>query len=221
MQAIRMSIAATAASILLNASSMSNSLLLVIYKSRMSSSSFPHKIEIKFPLINFPNIVYPRVVAAVLEMKERDVIFSIIHGTTKTGRDCFNRVEWRISFAYTRGCRNEILVQSVEHIFCKCYKVKAAWQWTRQKLMELWTDHGPAVIATNMEILMLMYPPCRKEVAVSFLLGTFLEQVHSEVMLKGKDLLVDTLKGVLRSRLTQNRSRAVPFVFLPHDWLQH
>ena len=118
-----------------------------------------------------------------------------------------------------QACKNETLIQSVEHIFCKCYKVRAAWQWTRQKLTELWTDHGPAVVATNMEILMQMYPPCRKEVVVSFLLGTFLEQVHSEVMLKGKDLLVDTLKGVLRFRLTQTRSRAVPFVFLPQNWL--
>ena len=30
------------------------------------------------------------------------------------------------------------------------------------------------------------------------------EQVHKEVMLKEKELLVNTLKGVLKSRLTQN-----------------
>jgi hypothetical protein len=70
-----------------------------------------------------------------------------------------------------------------------------------------------------MEIIMLMYPSCRKEVKVSFLLGTFLEQVHKEVMLKEKELLVNTLKGVLTSRLTQNRSRAVPDVLLPQNCL--
>ena len=50
-------------------------------------------------------------------------------------------------------------------------------------------------------------------------MGTFLEQVLKEVMLKEKELLMNTLKGVLRSRLTQNRSRAVPDVLLPQNWL--
>lgn len=190
-----------------------------IYKSRMSSSSTPPKVEIKYPLVNFPNIVYPRVVPAVLEMKVRDVIFSIVHGIYKNRERLLQQGRVDNQLCPNQACKNETLIQSVEHIFCKCYKVRAAWQWTRQKLTELWTDHGPAVVATNMEILMQMYPPCRKEVVVSFLLGTFLEQVHSEVMLKGKDLLVDTLKGVLRFRLTQTRSRAVPFVFLPQNWL--
>ena len=70
-----------------------------------------------------------------------------------------------------------------------------------------------------MEIIMQMYPSCRKEIECSFLLGTFLELVHREVMVKGKELLVNTLKGVLRARLTQNRSRAVPDVLLPQNWL--
>ena len=83
--------------------------------------------------------------------------------------------------------------------------------------MELFADGGPAVVATNMEMIMQMYPSCRKEVECSFLLGTFLEQVHKEVMLKEKELLVNTLKGVLRSRLTQNRSKAVPDVLLPQS----
>ena len=50
-------------------------------------------------------------------------------------------------------------------------------------------------------------------------MGTFLELVHREVMVKGKELLVNTLKGVLQAKLTQNRSRAVPDVLLPQNWL--
>ena len=40
-------------------------------------------------------------------------------------------------------------------------------------------------------------------------------------MQKEKELLVNTLKGVLKSRLSQNRSRAVPSVLLPQNWLSH
>ena len=107
----------------------------------------------------------------------------------------------------------------IEPIICSCYKVRAAWQWTKLKLTELWADEGPAVGATNMEIIMQMYPSCRKEIECSFILGTFLEQVHREVMSGEKELLVSTLRGVLRARVTQNRSRAVPHVLFPQNWL--
>jgi hypothetical protein len=190
-----------------------------IYKSRMSSIGTPPKVEQKHPLVNFPNIVYPRVVPAVLEMKVRDIIFSIVHGIYKNRERLFQQGRAENQLCPNQACKNETLTQSIEHIFCSCYRVRAAWQWTKQKLMELLADGGPAVVTTNKEIIMQMYPSCRKEVEVSFILGTFLEQVHKEVMLKEKELLVNTLKGVLRSRLTQNRSRAVPDVLLPQNWL--
>ena len=85
-------------------------------------------------------------------------------------------------------------------------------------MADLWADEGPAVTATNLEIIMQMYPTCKKEIECSFLLGNFLEQVHREVMSKEKELLVSTRKGVLRARLTQNLSRAVPNVLLPQNW---
>jgi hypothetical protein len=54
-----------------------------IYKSRMSSIGTPPRVQQINPLVNFPNIVYPRVAPAVLEMKVRDIIFSIVHGIYK------------------------------------------------------------------------------------------------------------------------------------------
>ena len=66
---------------------------------------------------------------------------------------------------------------------------------------------------------MQMYSACRKEIECSFLLGTFLEQVDREVSCKGKELLVCALNGVLRARLTQNRSIVVPDVLLTQNWL--
>ena len=51
-----------------------------IYKLRMSSPLTPPKIEHKFPLINFPGLVYPRMNHEVLEAKQKDVMFAIVHG---------------------------------------------------------------------------------------------------------------------------------------------
>ena len=47
-----------------------------------------------------------------------------------------------------------------------------------------------------------------------FILGTFLELVDSEVISKQKELLLDTLLGVLKSKMMCMGSRAVPQVQL-------
>ena len=202
-----------------NKSILKNVTTKAIYTSRMTDMLVPPKVELKFPQVNFKKLVYPRVVPAVLEMKVRDVIFSIVHGIYKNRERLFQQGRVEDQLCPNQACKNETLTQTIEHTFCSCYKVRAAWQWTKQKLTELWADEGPAVGATNMQIIMQMYPSCRKEIECSFLLGTFLELVHREVMVKGKELLVNTLKGVLQAKLTQNRSRAVPDVLFPQNWL--
>ena len=45
-----------------------------------------------------------------------------------------------------------------------------------------------------------------------FLVGTYVELVNQEVMSKQKDLLVNTVVGVLKARSEHARSRSVPQV---------
>jgi hypothetical protein len=45
-----------------------------IYRSRMASLLTPPKAENKFPLVNFPNILYPRMTHAGGEAEGRDVL---------------------------------------------------------------------------------------------------------------------------------------------------
>ena len=45
-------------------------------------------------------------------------------------------------------------------------------------------------------------------------MGTYVELVDREVVLKEKELLVDTLIGVLRTKTESARSRAVPQVHI-------
>ena len=65
-------------------------------------------------------------------------------------------------------------------------------------------------VVTNMDVLMQMYPSHRKEGNVYFILGTYLEQVYKEGMVKEKELLVNTsaqggiLAGSLGARFPRN-----------------
>ena len=103
----------------------------------------------------------------------------------------------------------------MEHIVCLCYRVRTAWLWLKDKVLQLLSDQGPAVAVSNTELLMLMYPKCRREAEVVFLLSTFMELVHREVTGKQKELMVGTVRGVLRAKVEKFTSRAVPQIQLP------
>ena len=83
------------------------------------------------------------------------------------------------------ACRRENLVQDVEHLFCTCYKVRTAWQWTKRKMLELQRDQGRPPDIRNMDFILAMFPKSRHE--VECILGTFVELVDREIDLKHKE----------------------------------
>ena len=66
-----------------------------IYTSRMTDLLIPPKVELKFPQVNFKQLVYPRIQNKVLEAKQRDLLFSLTHGIYRNRAVLFqqNRVE--------------------------------------------------------------------------------------------------------------------------------
>ena len=115
------------------------------------------------------------------------------------------------------ACKTEGLTQDIEHIFCACYKVKAAWQWLRDKMVGLLSGPGPPPVLSNIMIIMAMFPKHMQETECMFLLGTYIELVDRESVSKQKELLVNTLLGVLKTKAQYVRSRSVPqfHLFLP------
>ena len=98
----------------------------------------------------------------------------------------------------------------MEYIFCLCYKVRAAWSWTRRKMLEFLTDYCRSPDVSNTDILMARFPKCMQERECILLLGTYVELVDRESVLKQKELLVNTVIGVLQTKTVSARSRAVP-----------
>ena len=74
------------------------------------------------------------------------------------------------------------------------------------------SDLGPPAVISNTDIILAQFPTCRQETECMFLLGTYMELIDSEVMSKQKELLLDTLVGVIKSRMVYITSRAVPQV---------
>ena len=186
-----------------------------IYISRITDLLVPPKVELKFPQVNFKELVYPRLQSKILEVKQKDLLFSLAHGIYRNRARLFEQNRAEDSLCPNSACKRENLVQDVEHLFCTCYKVKAAWQWTRMKMLEMMRDQGRPPDVRNMDFILSMFPKCRQEAAVMLLLGTFVELVDRETVMKQKELLVNTVIGVLQNKSEYMQRRAVPQVQLP------
>ena len=189
-----------------------------IYTSRMKDLLVPPKVESRFPQVNF-KLVYSRMNHMVLETRQKDVSYSIIHGLFKNRDRLYQQGRVDDGLCQHQACKHSSLVESVEHIFCLCFRVRTAWIWLRDKVLELMSDQGPAPVVSNTELLMLMYPKCRREAEAAFLICTFLELVEREVAGKQKELMVGTVRGVLRAKVEQLSIRAVPQITFPPGWI--
>ena len=183
-----------------------------MYKARMKDLLSPPKVEVKFPQVNFQELVYPRINHAVLEAKQKDLLFSLTHNLYPNRQRLFQQRRTEDALCLNPACKREGLVQDVEHIFCSCYKVRSAWHWTRRKLLELVTELGPPLAVSNLDIILAKFPTCRQEVECIFLLGTYVELVDRETVSAQKELLLNTFLGVLRVKTNNLSYRAVPRV---------
>ena len=183
-----------------------------IYTSRMNDLLVPPKAELKFPQADFTELVYPRLQNRALEVRQRDLLFSLTHGIYCNRARLFLQNRAEDNLCPNPACKRENLVQDIEHLFCTCYKVRAAWGWTKSKLLELLRDQGRPPDIQNMDFILAMFPRSRHDVECTLILGTFVELVDREIVMKHKDLLVNTVVGVLRNKLEYAKKRAVPQV---------
>ena len=84
------------------------------------------KVEDKFPIVNFQELVYPRIENAGLEVKQKDLLFSIVHGIYRNRVRLYEQKRTDDALCPNQACRREELRQDIEHIFCSCYNVRSA-----------------------------------------------------------------------------------------------
>ena len=109
----------------------------------------------------------------LLETKQRDVNYAITHGIYKNRHRLLKQHRVDDSLCSNQACRISGMEETVEqeHVFSLCFKVQTAWIWLREKVIEMMRDQGPAPSISNTELLMFMYPGCRREAEVTFLLN--------------------------------------------------
>ena len=97
--------------------------------------------------------------------------YAITHGIYKTRHRLFQQHRVEDTLCQHQACKRSGMDETVEHIFALCYKVRTAWIWLREKLIEMMSDQGPAPALSNTELLLFKYPRFRREAEVTFLLS--------------------------------------------------
>ena len=143
-----------------------------IYRSKLENITTPPKVEKKFPSVNFKELVYPRLTNPVLEAKQKDILFSLVHGIYPNRARLSMQGRANDNLCPHLAYKMEGLTQDIEHIFCTCYRVRAAWKWMRDKVMGLLSGPGPPPVLSNSTIIMAMFPKGLQAMECMFLLGT-------------------------------------------------
>jgi hypothetical protein len=126
----------------------------------------------KVPHVDFKELVYPRLQNKVLEVKQRDLLFSLAYGIYRNSARLFQQNRAEDNLCPDPACKRENLVQDVEHLFCTCQKVRAVWQWTKRKMLELLRDQGRPPDIRNMDFILAMFPKSGHELECTLILGT-------------------------------------------------
>ena len=178
-----------------------------IYEGRAAYVIPPPKIQEKYPHVDFPALVYPRLCYNILEGESKDTLFSLVNNIFYNKERMFQQGRLQDPSCQLPECQGRI--QDREHIFTSCFLVAEAWVWLRSRLLRLLpTTVGAAGISSE-DFLLLQFPMDTMDKECVWLIGNYCDIVNNSVTGRRCKLGSDKLAGRLRARLTRLRNRAV------------
>ena len=165
------------------------------------------KITEKYSEVNFPADVWPRLSYSVLTAVPRQAIFDAIHGLTRN-RSRLHQ-QGRAGDPWCQVCPWTVPLQppksDLEHIYCSCVMVRAAWLYTRSLLYQ----HQPQLRGSrDSDLVSYRFPQGNLDAEAVWLLATYQEMVQELCLARGVRILPLALKGRFKERLLMSRTRA-------------
>ena len=118
-----------------------------IYEGRAAFVIPPPKIQEKHHMIDFPDLVFPRLNYQILEADPKDILFTLVHNIFYNKERMFLQGRLQDPFCPIPECSGK--VQDREHMFCSCFLVAEAWVWLRSRLVQLLPTTNGAVGVTS------------------------------------------------------------------------
>ena len=179
-----------------------------IYASRASD------VEVKFPGVNFLELVYPRLNSKILEAEPRDTLFCMIHNLHPTRERLHQQRRAQDPFCPIPQCQGKL--QNREHLFSSCYLVSWAWLWLHTKLLQLLLTTVGAVAISSVEFLLLTFPKDTMDKELVWMIGNFCDIVLKVSIAKKRRLSAVHVSSVMISCLQSQKNRAVVQPLIHH-----
>ena len=158
------------------------------------------------------SLVWERVGSLMLEPRAREVMYMVINNLYPTQERLFriNRdkpVDKRRVWSDRCQRCNQGVIQDCTHLFMECEKVREGWYWVRGRLGLLLQNFQGL---SNYEILHLCFPKELMEKEVMWLMGVWVDLVQEEVVLKGRKLGDQLVRGHFRYKFLTTLTMKIP-----------
>ena len=150
-------------------------------------------------------MVWPRCALAVLEPAVRQLVFELVHGLIRNRARLFD--QRRVEDPWCRACP-EVAGRrprhDTTHIFTGCSLVGQTWKYVRALVRR----HQPSgELLTDKELVSFTFPAGGQDREVVWILANYFHVVWSGCEIKGRELQVFGVRGLLRSKVKSEKLR--------------
>ena len=161
------------------------------------TTSFPPpKVVFKFDIEW--QMVWERLDSPVLDPKAREYLFMIINNIVPN-RD---RLYQKMNMVNSPCCTLCNVREDNAHFFTECILVREAWGWIRLRLLSLLPDDSART--SNFEFLNLMFVKHVMDKEVVWLIGTAVEFIWAEKVMRNRKVKVEHLIGHMKLQYKAN-----------------
>ena len=183
-----------------------------IYQEYTSDIPEP-KVTDKFPEVNFPSDVWPRLSYTMLPAGPRQIVFDSIHGLSRNRARLYQ--QRRVSDPWCSVCPRQVplrpAVSDMQHIYCNCILVRASWLYVRALVCR----HQAELREVEDSLLVhFLFSKESMDREVVWILATFMEMVQEQCVARGSRLLPLAVQARLKERQRTSQSRAVEQLFV-------
>jgi hypothetical protein len=171
------------------------------------------KVTDRFPAVNFPAVVWPRLALTVLEAAPRQLVFDLVHGLVRNRARLYQ--QRRVDDPWCQVCPmvdGQRVAHDPAHIFTGYCLVKEAWPYVkalvRRHQSSVWPEPQPLPM-TEEEMVSFTFSVQKKDGEIVWILANYFKLVWKESEERGKKLTAAGVRGFLRSKLNIIKHRKV------------
>ena len=157
----------------------------------------PPRVELRNPEVDFPAVVYPRLLHHTLTARAKGVLYDLTHGLVRNRARLYEK--GRVDDEFCQECPG--VPQDEVHIYCSCFLVRDSWKVVKRMLVGMMPNVDKVEEITDQQFLQLAFPTDVRDGEVVFVLGTYIDLATVEAVYKYTRLKPEFVIGHIKSKM--------------------